>query len=169
MKRRRIMIPRNTTLPARSRSRFVTHRADQRRVVVHVVEGGDDSGKNATPIGKCIVSELPNRLPAKAPVLVQFFYASNGRLSVKATLPDVGIEASTTIERAYGMSEELLAEWESRVARGEFLLDAAPRPAAADEAAASPTKASGAAEEDFDGPHVFQENEDSEVFSDLEF
>jgi molecular chaperone DnaK len=169
MKRRRIMIPRNTTLPARSRSRFVTHRADQRRVVVHVVEGGDDSGKNATPIGKCIVSELPNRLPAKTPVLVQFFYASNGRLSVKATLPDVGIEASTTIERAYGMSEEMLAEWESRVARGKFLLDAAPRPATADDAAASPKKASGAAEEDFDGPHVFQENEDSEVFSDLEF
>ncbi len=175
MRRRRIMIPRNTTLPARSRSRFVTHRADQRRVVVHVVEGGDDSGKNATPIGKCIVSDLPRQLPAKAPVVVQFFYAANGRLSVKATLPDVGVEASTTIERASGMSEEMLAYWETCVARGEFLPEVARAAAPADE---SPefmlerppgTGTPVSAEEDLDAPHIFQDNEDSEVFSDLDF
>jgi molecular chaperone DnaK len=172
MKRRRIMIPRNTTLPARSRSRFVTHRVNQRQVVVHVVEGGDDSGKNATPIGKCIISDLPPQLPAKTPVIVQFFYASNGRLSVKASLPDVGAEAATTIERTYGMTDDVLADWEGRVMRGEFLLDEARSPAPEDATEAwfsAPLTGAAAGEDDFEGPHVFQETEDSEIFSDLDF
>ncbi|TVS10185.1 MAG: Hsp70 family protein [Planctomycetaceae bacterium] len=172
MKRRRTMIPRNTTLPARSRSRFVTHRVNQQRVVIHVVEGGDDSGKNATPIGKCIVSDLPPRLPAKTPVIVQFFYAANGRLSVKAALPDVGVEASTTIEKAYGLSEEELVEWESRIAQGKYLLEVERPKRGVDETEAwfaAPPAADAEPNQDFDGPHVFQENEDSEIFSDLEF
>lgn len=172
MKRRRTMIPRNTTLPARSRSRFVTHRVNQQRVVIHVVEGGDDSGKNATPIGKCIVSDLPPRLPAKTPVIVQFFYASNGRLSVKAALPDVGVEASTTIEKAYGLSEEELVEWESRIAEGKYLLELErPNRSVGETEAwfAAPPAAGAKPNHDFDGPHVFQENEDSEIFSDLDF
>jgi molecular chaperone DnaK len=158
MKRRRVMIPRNTTLPARSRSRFVTQRADQARVVVHVVEGGDDSGKHATAIGKCIVSDLPPKLPRKSAVIVQFYYAANGRLSVKAALPEVGCEASTNIERVSGMSEDQLQHWEKRVAAAQFLTEPAEPPHAAD-----------ATDFDFEGPHVFQDDEDSEVFSDLDF
>jgi molecular chaperone DnaK len=177
MKRRRVMIPRNTTLPARSRSRFVTHRPNQRKVVVHVVEGGDDSGKNSTLIGKCVVSDLPPQLPPKTPVDVQFLYAPNGRLSVKASLPGIGCEASTSIERAYGMSEEDLREWEQRLAAGRFLpgvAAAAPMPAedftlGRPARPAAPIPAGGPVPEDSDAPHVFEDGEDSEVFSDLEF
>lgn len=182
MKRRRIMIPRNTTLPARSKSSFVTHRSNQRSVAVHVVEGGDDSGKNATAIGKCLVSNLPPKLPAKTPVVVQFFYAANGRLSVKASLPETGLESSVTIERASGMSEESLRQWEQRLAAGRLLLG----PPTAPSAAAGPSPLATAAPEfalgaptatpvpqenlEFEAPHVFEEEEsDSEVFSDLEF
>jgi len=173
MKRRRIMIPRNTTLPARSKSTFVTHRGNQRSVAVHVVEGGDDSGKNATAIGKCLVSNLPAKLPAKTPVIVQFFYSANGRLSVKASLPETGLESSVTIERASGMSEEALQEWEQRLATGRVLqTPPAPPPLAA----AGPAFALGApaatSQEnlEIEGPHVFEEEEsNSEVFSDLEF
>ena len=174
MKRRRIMIPRNTKLPARSKSSFVTHRANQRSVAVHVVEGGDDSGKNATPIGKCLVSDLPAKLPAKTPVVVQFYYAANGRLSVKASLPDMGIESSVTVERASGMTEQALQQWEQRLASGQSLLGRR-RPALAAGpppfALASPAGPASLAENaDFEGPHVFEEEEqDSEVFSDLEF
>ena len=175
MKRRRIMIPRNTKLPARSKSSFVTHRANQRSVAVHVVEGGDDSGKNATPIGKCLVSDLPAKLPAKTPVVVQFYYAANGRLSVKASLPDMGIESSVTVERASGMTELALQQWEQRMASGQSLLGTPTAPGLAagapQFALASPAGPPNSAENaDFEGPHVFQEEEpDSEVFSDLEF
>ncbi len=180
MKRRRIMIPRNTTLPARSKSTFVTHRGNQRTVAVHVVEGGDDSGKNATIIGKCLVSNLPPKLPAKTPVVVQFFYAANGRLSVKASLPETGLESSVSVERESGMSEESLQQWEQRLAAGRLLLgqpaapSAGPPPVA--EAApgfvlGAPTATPVAQENlEFEAPHVFEEEEsDSEVFSDLEF
>ena len=175
MNRRRIMIPRNTTLPARSKSKFVTHRDNQQRVVVHVIEGGDDSGNNATAIGKCVVTNLPPNLPAKSPVIVQFFYGNNGRLSVKASLPDVGNESSVTIERASGMSEDALQQWEERIARGQFIVT----PAAASpqsDAVATPPAGSAPREEstlaqsmEFDAPHVFEDDEDSEVFSDLDF
>lgn len=180
MRRRRIMIPRNTTLPARSRSRFVTHHAGQQRVVVHVVEGGDDSGKNSTAIGKCAVTGLPPNLPAKSPVIVQFHYGANGRLSVKASLPDTGKEASMNIERASGMSEELIRKWEQRIAAGQYLdpseVKAAAKAAPPPEeftlpAAPSPAPTAEPATEnlDFDPPHVFEDDEDSEVFSDLDF
>ncbi len=175
MKRRRIMIPRNTILPARSKSSFVTHRANQRSIAVHVVEGGDDSGKNATPIGKCLISDLPPKLPAKTPVMVQFYYAANGRLSVKASLPNTGIESSVTVERASGMSDQALQEWEQRMAAGQPLLGpAAAPPATGGPPPLPPPSPPGAAAPaetfDFEGPHVFEDEEqDSEVFSDLEF
>ncbi len=175
MKRRRIMIPRNTTLPARSKSSFVTHRENQQRVVVHVIEGGDDSGKNATAIGRCVVTNLPPNLPAKSPVIVQFFYGNNGRLSVKAELPGVGTESSVTIERASGMSEDTLREWEQRIARGQFLTTpSASTPTQATSLTQPPTagpaaKSKRSESTEFDAPHVFEDEEDSEVFSDLEF
>jgi molecular chaperone DnaK len=175
MRRRRIMIPRNTALPARSKSKFVTHRNNQHRVVVHVVEGGDDSGMNATAIGKCVVSGLPPALPAKSPVIVQFFYGANGRLSVKASLPDVGTESSVTIERNSGMNEEDLRQWEQRIAEGKFLVPAAGGTTRADGDDRKPRPAEPAVKShltettDFEPPHVFDDEEDSEVFSDLEF
>jgi molecular chaperone DnaK len=176
-KRRRIMIPRNTTLPARSRSQFVTHRANQRNVVVHVIEGGDDSGKNATAIGKCVVAKLPANLPAKTAIIVQFYYARNGRLRVKASIPTTGNEASMTIERASGMSDDVLQQWENRIAQGKFLearpaSPAAARPAqpsSAPPAAMAPPQPVAPPAEDFDVLRVSDEDEDSEVFSDLDF
>jgi molecular chaperone DnaK len=175
MPRRRIMIPRNTTLPARSKSKFVTHHDDQRRVVVHVIEGGDDSGNNATSIGKCAVSDLPPNLPARSPVIVQFFYGNNGRLSVRAALPNVGSESTVTIERSSGMSEEDLREWEERIARGQFIVPSAeicPQTevvARPPQAAIPHTEATLVQSTEFDAPHVFEDDEDSEVFSDLDF
>ena len=176
MKRRSIMIPRNTKLPARSKSSFVTHRANQRSVAVHVVEGGDDSGKNATPIGKCLVSDLPAKLPAKTPVVVQFYYAANGRLSVKASLPDMGIESSVT--RRAGFRDDAnrrFSSGSSGIAVGSIAAGTRRRALAAGSppfVLASPTATPAIPGEnaDFEGPHVFEEEEpDSEVFSDLEF
>ena len=61
--KRQIMIKRNTALPARQRIRFRTHEDGQRNVKVEVVEGGDDRGRNSTPIGKCLVEDLPPATP----------------------------------------------------------------------------------------------------------
>jgi molecular chaperone DnaK (HSP70) len=175
MNRRQVMIPRNTTLPARSKNRFVTHHDGQRTVVVNVIEGGDDSGKNATPIGKCVVSELPANLPAGTSIVVQFYYSANGRLSIKASLPDIGVEASTAIERASGMTEEMLRHWQSRLEAGRYLTVA--EPAAAPPRRKSPRKSGRSAadaarpqsDESVIGPQLPADEGDSEVFSDLDF
>lgn len=113
-----VIIARNTPLPAVRKGRFATRRDNQPSVVVHVVEGGDASGNNATAIGKFTVAGLPPGLPANTPVEVVFRYAENGRLLVKASVPSVGREAGMTIERASGLTDDLLQQWQEALAQG---------------------------------------------------
>lgn len=116
--RRQIMIKRNTPLPASQRIRFRTHEDNQENVKVQVVEGGDDRGRNATKIGKCLVESLPPDTPKGTFVDVQFDYAQDGRLTVSATLPTLRCNAEMTMNRAAGMSEELLETWRERIEKG---------------------------------------------------
>lgn len=125
-RRRKVMIGRNTPLPATGRSTFLTQVANQPNVKVDVVEGGDASGQGATPIGKCVIDDLPPGLPTRSKIEVLFTYGANGRLTVKARLPDVNREATLTIERASGLSEPLLKTWEDRLKSGQLLGHAAP-------------------------------------------
>lgn len=113
--RNRIMIPRNTALPAHRTAQFVTARANQTSVAVKVVEGGDASGNDATMIGKCVVPDLPPGLPAGTPIAVTFRYGQDGRLTVKARLPGSGKEATSEIERSSGMTAEMLRTWNQRL------------------------------------------------------
>ena len=126
-KRRQIMIPRNTQLPCKSRSTFKTFRDNQPSVAVEIVEGGDASGSNATPIGRCLVTGLPENLPAKTPVEVTFRYSTSGRISVSAFLPTVDKQADLTIERASGLPAEKFSYWQDRILEGltDDALDAA--------------------------------------------
>ena len=110
-----VMIPRNTALPATHASRFHTKRHNQRSVAVPIIEGGDAAGNNSTRIGTCIVRDLPPNLPAGTVIDVFFTYADNGRLTVRGRLPDQNREAELTIERASGLSDARLAEWDTRL------------------------------------------------------
>jgi len=114
-----IMIARNTSLPATKRARFKTHRANQQTVEVNVIEGGDASGNNSTPIGKCILRDLPPGLPAGTPVEVSFTYLENGRLEVKARVPGLNKEATLTIERESGLSDAMRQEWDQKLRNGQ--------------------------------------------------
>ncbi len=116
--RRQIMIKRNTSLPARKRIRFRTHEDGQRNVKVEVVEGGDDRGRNATRIGKCLVNDLPKGTPKGTFVDVLFDYSQDGRLVVSANLPTLKQAAEMTMDRAAGLSEEVLEKWTAMLAAG---------------------------------------------------
>lgn len=116
--RNKVMIPRNSPLPLSKTSRFKTHRPGQKSVAVKVIEGGDASGNNSTPIGTCVVRDLPPGLPQGTSVDVSFTYTANGRLLVHACLPDLGQEALMTIERDSGLSEDGLNQWERRLRNG---------------------------------------------------
>ena len=116
--RNHVMIPRNSPLPVTKKNRFMTFRDGQDNVLVNVVEGGDASGNDATPIGKCVVHGLPANLPAGTPVDVAFHYAADGRLTVRAALPTLNQEAVLDIERASGLTPEKLRDWNQRLTSG---------------------------------------------------
>jgi molecular chaperone DnaK len=86
---------------------------------VNVIEGGDASGNNSTPIGKCILRDLPPGLPAGTPVEVSFTYLENGRLEVKARVPGLNKEATLTIERESGLSDAMRQEWDQKLRNGQ--------------------------------------------------
>ena len=119
--RRKVLIPRNTPLPASGDGIFCTRQDNQASVVVNVVEGGDTSGKHATRIGRCVVSGLPPRLHKGTRVKVMFAYATNGRLTVTAELPSVQAQVTMTVDRASGLSEAALEEWRRWIEAGAML------------------------------------------------
>ena len=119
-KKNRVMIPGNTALPASKAAVFKTYEDGQKSVAVNVIEGGDASGNNATPIGRCVVRDLPADLPAKSQVNVKFRYGTNGRLGITAEIPSVSKTVRLAIERAAGLSEDAIEEWTRRIANGEL-------------------------------------------------
>lgn len=110
-----IIIPQNTPLPVSQGKRFRTYKDDQRIVSIRVIEGGDASGRSSTPIGKCIIDNLPPGLPAGTLVEVFFKYLQNGRLKVRARLPSIDREVVLTIERDSGLNEEKLQHWNQKL------------------------------------------------------
>lgn len=116
--RRKIMIPRNSKLPARKTVRFRTHTDNQANVKIQVVEGGDKRGINATSIGKCVVADLPKGTRKGTNVDVQFDYQTDGRLTVHASLPEIDRKITMTLDRAAGLSDDDMVTWSTRLDDG---------------------------------------------------
>ncbi|MCD0459754.1 Hsp70 family protein [Roseiconus lacunae] len=116
--RRKIMIPRNSHLPARKMVRFRTHSDNQANVKIEIVEGGDDRGTNATRIGRCVVDDLPRGTPRGTNVDVRFDYARDGRLTVQASLPEIDRKITMTLDRAAGLTDDQMAFWSERLHEG---------------------------------------------------
>lgn len=115
MKRTKVLLPRNTPLPARRGAAFTTAEDGQTSVAVKVVEGGDAGGNHATPIGKCVIRGLPPGLPEGTQVNVVFQYENNGRLTVCATIPSLRKSAKIDIQRESSLSDLKLDEWGKRI------------------------------------------------------
>ena len=124
--RRKIVIPRNHQLPAKSSKKFITAKDGQTKIVVRVVEGGTEVGQGATKIGKCVVTDLPADIQQGTEVLVTFNYLSSGRLEVVAEIPSLNLSADSTIDRASGMTSQEIAIWKTRLAEGISFLDKLP-------------------------------------------
>lgn len=129
--RRKVMIPRNTPLPASVARKFQTAKDGQPDVMIPVVEGGTDTGEGCTHIGRLSVTDLPPNLPEGTPVKVVFRYGQDGRLTVQASLPAAGKEAQLTLARASGMSDAELVKWSEEMHAGLAVPDGASSSAAA--------------------------------------
>jgi molecular chaperone DnaK len=112
-KRRRngILVPRNTRLPVTSKRKFKTSKANQRSILVQIVEGESPSADDCTQIGRCSVRNLPADLPPKSPIDVWFHYEPNGRLRVKVLVPGTDRQVETEIVRENSLPKEHLDGW----------------------------------------------------------
>ncbi len=57
--RNAILIPRNTALPVAAKRIFKTQKANQRSILVQIVEGESASPEDCSQLGKCVVRDLP--------------------------------------------------------------------------------------------------------------
>jgi len=110
-KRNGILIPRNTPLPVTGKRVFKTHKANQRSILVRIVEGESPSADDCSQLGQCSVRHLPPNLPAKSPVQVAFHYEPNGRLKVRVKVPNADRRVETEIVRENSLSKEHMDGW----------------------------------------------------------
>lgn len=110
----RIIIPRNSRLPADKRQKFVTKSAGQRSIKVDIVEGENENPAYCVPVGTCVVTLAPN-LPAQTEVLVTCRLGTNGTLSVSCTVPATNQSAHVEIRRDGLLELEPLETWRRRL------------------------------------------------------
>jgi molecular chaperone DnaK len=110
-RRNRVLIPRNTQLPARKTETFVTKAPNQQAVVVQVLEGESREPDECSMIGRTVIRNIPPNLPAGWPVEITYEYLTNGRLSVVARLKETNREVRLELERTASMSRERVQRW----------------------------------------------------------
>ncbi len=110
-KRNRVLIPRNTKLPAGRVDEFVTREENQRSVVVQVLEGESLDPAECSLIGRAVIRNLPPHLPQGSPITVSYEYGTNGRLSVRAKMVWTDQEVRLELERAASLSMDRLKSW----------------------------------------------------------
>lgn len=123
-KRNRILIRRNTPLPARQMMECVLKEAGQSSVVVQVLEGESLEPDECSAIGRTVIRDLPARLPKGWPIEITYEYGVNGRLNVTAKVRGTDKETSLELEREDSMSSDKLSKWKNVVADQNVGLDA---------------------------------------------
>lgn len=111
-----ILIPKNTPLPASVKRIFRTERANQKSILVRLVEGESALPENCADVGQCQVRGLPRDFPAHSPVEITVGYAANGRLTVHVSAPGAGVKLEHEIERENMLTPEQIKEWRMIIA-----------------------------------------------------
>lgn len=112
------IIPKNTPLPCRVVKKFATARENQSSVRVVVVEGESERPEHCIELGVCVVRNLPPGLPKGTRIEVEYSYAPNGRISVRARVPKA--RQSAAVDLQYDAALNLnLADWQSRICGDE--------------------------------------------------
>ncbi len=117
-RRNRILIPRNSPLPAKKTAECVTKMANQGTVVVQVLEGESFEPRECSPIGRTVIRGLPPNLPKGWPVEVCYEYGVNGRLHVRAKVRGTNSETELELERDESLTNERVNRWKRVLASG---------------------------------------------------
>jgi molecular chaperone DnaK len=106
-----ILIPKNTPLPCQKQRRFQTAQADQRTVKVPIVEGESQRPEHCIALGECVIRNLPPGLPKGSRIVVNYYYAANGRISVAARVLQTRQSAHVELERQQARDLQDLETW----------------------------------------------------------
>ena len=110
----KILIPRNTQLPASRVYSFVTSRDGQRNARVPLLEGESENPDFCTLLGECLV-RIDTPLPKGSGIKVICNYAANGTISVTAKLARDNTAAYVEIRRDGYSTLESLDVWTARL------------------------------------------------------
>jgi molecular chaperone DnaK len=114
-----IVIPRNTSLPAKVTQKFVTKVEDQLSIVVQVLEGESKIPSQCSAIGRAVLRNLPDHLPKGWPVEVTYEYLTNGRLDVQAKLPGTSRGVELELQREQTLTSERIGQWKKVIAEAQ--------------------------------------------------
>lgn len=108
-----VLIPKNTPLPATATRIYRIRNNSQRQIVIPIVEGESPDPNACSPLGRCILSGLPEDLPQDSEVEVRFTYRQNGRLSLKVKVD--GKPWEQRLQRYAGLPNRDLLKWKSKL------------------------------------------------------
>ena len=114
----KIIIPRNTPLPASAKQKFVTRYENQEAVGVNLLEGESENPRYCTRIARCKV-ELDPGLPERTEVVVTVRYGTDGTISASAVIPRTRQSAHVELARDGASHLDSLEVWASRLIRGQ--------------------------------------------------
>jgi molecular chaperone DnaK len=118
-KRNGILVPRNTPLPVTAKRTFKTQKANQKSILVQIVEGESANPDDCCQIGRCTVPSLPPGLPERSPIDVIFRYKPNGRLKVRVTVPNTNSKVDAVFTRENSLPKEHLDGWRLYISGAE--------------------------------------------------
>jgi len=110
-----VLIPRNSSLPAKVSEKFVTKTEDQISIVIAVLEGESKVPSQCSMIGRAVLRNLPEHLPKGWPVEVTYEYLTNGRLDVHAKIPGTSRQVELELQREQSLTSERIGKWKKVV------------------------------------------------------
>ena len=114
----KVLIPRNTSIPARQSDVFSTSEANQSSVEIHVWQGERQMAADNKSLGRFRLSGIPPAPRGVPQVQVAFDIDANGLLQVSATDRTTGRKQSVNIQGGSNLNEQelkaLLAEAEAK-------------------------------------------------------
>jgi molecular chaperone DnaK len=101
-----VVIPRNTTVPARGRKLFATTRADQTEVTVEIYQGEAREARENRHLGRFTLDGLPPGPPGSVRVEVAFRVDADGIVSLEAREISTGRAAHLVLSPSGGLSDD---------------------------------------------------------------
>ena len=114
----KILIPRNTPLPASKVYSFVTSREGQKLAKIMLLEGESENPDFCSVLGECLV-RIDTPLPRGSIVKVALNYTADGTITALAKLTQLGTAAYVEIRRDGYATLDSLDTWTARLTSGE--------------------------------------------------